>query len=419
MRLPVGDRQPSSNPSPIGWMWRLCVQWGVRYGAVGAIALSGMVAVPMARADEPAAFPPNPLDLTEPDPLLPELVVDRPLSPQERRVLTEALNQLQLQAEQTLSAGNIPGAIEIWNRELRLRRVLGVSEEVPALSRVGEIAWRESQTTEVRLITERLEQIEQEELAKTPPSFEQLLLIADAYQKMRAIQPAIAAYNRILLEAQQRGDRAIEQRALLALAEMHLAWFNYPESAAAYEQLLTLVQGNTALEVEYMGQLAYAYELGNQLEAAIAIQQRLVRVYQQQQDYLRIAPIKINIGDNYLALNRLDLAAPSYQEAFSVARGTQQYGFAGDALQRLATLYRSLSRWQDALVVYQLLIDVEQQSYNTLGIMNAYDNIGQVHRQLGNTTQAIAAFRRGLQFAQELNYKIGYFNTQIQELSQQ
>ncbi|NJR67016.1 MAG: tetratricopeptide repeat protein [Leptolyngbyaceae cyanobacterium CRU_2_3] len=124
------------------------------------------------------------------------------------------------------------------------------------------------------------------------------------------------------------------------------------------------------------------------------------------------------MGDSYAAMSRPDLAATSYQEAFATARSVQQYAQATDALERLATLYRSLNRPEDAIVVYQLLIDVQQQSYNTLGIMDTYDQLGQLYQAQGNSGQAIVAFQQALQIAQQLNYKVSYFTTQIEQVTQ-
>ncbi|MBE9177558.1 tetratricopeptide repeat protein [Oculatella sp. LEGE 06141] len=392
-------------------------------GTVLAIALLiSPILAPIAGAEEdPDTFPPNPLEITsEDDPLLPRLLVDRPLSPQERRVLATALDELNRQAEARLRAADPAGAFEIWNRELRLRRVLGVQEEVTTLSRVGEVAWRENQTTEVRIITQRLQEIEQELQAQQPLNYDLLLTIAQSYQQLRARDPAVTLYEQILVQArqQQEGDR--EQQILTALGELHLAWFDYARAGETYQQLLASAQArqNRANEIEALKQLASIYQEGNQPEQAIAIQQQLVTLYEQQQDYLQIPPLKLAMGDAYTELQRLNGAASSYQEAFAVARSVQQYGYASDALQRLATLYRSIDRLDDALTVYQLLLDVEQQSYNTLGTMNAYDQMGQIYRDRGQQPQALAAFQRGLELAQQLNYKISYFTTQIDQLNQ-
>lgn len=364
---------------------------------------------------------PNPLELTEPDPLLPTLAIERPLSPQEQSILDTALDELSQQAEAKFQAGDLPGAIELWNRELRLRRFLGSTEEVASLSRVGEVAWRENQVTEVRFITQRLQEIEQEAEAQTPVDYDLLLKIAQAYQTIRARDQAVALYNKLLVQTRQQQNVVLERQILVALGELHTAWFDYPNAVATFEQLLAWAetQSDEATKIEALTKLSQLYQDNNQPEQAIDTQQQLVDIYQRQQRFDLITALKQAIGDEYLAIGRPDLAATSYQEAFAVARTAQQYAYAGDALQRLANLYITLERLNDALVVYQLLLDVRQQSYDTLGIMNTYDQIGQIYRTMGNNAQAVNAFRRGLEIAQQLNYKVSYFSSQIQELGGQ
>ena len=125
--------------------------------------------------------------------MLPGVTVDRPLSSQEQAVLTSALDQLRAQGLDRLQAGDVGGAFQLWNRELRLRRYLGTEQEVESLSRVGEVAWQKSETTEVRIITQRLQEIEKTEQAKQPLNYDLLLKIAQAYQSMRARTPGSRA----------------------------------------------------------------------------------------------------------------------------------------------------------------------------------------------------------------------------------
>jgi tetratricopeptide (TPR) repeat protein len=379
------------------------------------VSLSALAAKPNSQT----SFPPNPLEISGPDPLLPEMAVDRPLSPQEKAVLNSALDELQAQAEAKLRAGDIPGAFDLWNRELRLRRYLSPQEEVAALGRVGEVAWRESQVTELRVITQRLQEIQKDVQAQPQVNYNLLLTIAQTYQKVRAHDQAVALYQTLRTQAQQQKDINREQQILTALAESYLSWFDYPNAATSYQELLKLAkaQNDRTNELEYLKKLAYIYQQNNQPEQAIAVQQRLVDIYKNQQNFAPIPALKLAMGDSYVALNRPDQAAPSYQEAFATARSVQQYAYAADALQRLADLYRSLDRPNDALVVYQLLLDVEKQSYNTIGMIDTYDQIGQTHKAQGNEAQALAAFRQGLNLAQQLNYKVNYFNTQIREVN--
>ncbi|NET50799.1 MAG: hypothetical protein F6K09_19330, partial [Merismopedia sp. SIO2A8] len=194
-----------------------------------------------------------------------------------------------------------------------------------------------------------------------------------------------------------------------------------PNAAIAFQDLLTLARqkGDKLAEEDALQQLAHIYTEGDEPVEAIAIRRELVDLYESRQEFEPIPLLKLANGDDYITIERPDLAAPSYQEAFAVARSVQYYGYAADALKRLADLYLSLDRNNDALVVYQLLIDVEQQSYNYYGLMNAYDWIGQLHQQRGASNQALLAYRQGLDLAQQLNYRVDYFQQQVQQVSPQ
>lgn len=373
--------------------------------------------------------PPNPLEMTEPDPLLPNLVVDRPLSPLEVYFLRLGVEDLQRQAEALYALGQTNAAFDLWYRELRLRRVLGVADEVAALGRVGEVAWRENRRTDARIITARLEQIEQEQQAireaipmgTAPPDYSLLLSIAQGYEKMRALPLAVALYDRLLTQARAERNSAVEQLVLTSLGQLHLAWFDYEKAAIAYTELLTLARSrNDGLrELDYLQQLAYIYQQGKMPDRAIPIQQELVQQYEALPLPLLIPPLKIALGDNYLAIGRARLAATTYQAAFTQAQAQQQYGYASEALVHLAALYEGLNRPADALLVYQTLIQVEQQSYNTYGIMTAYEKIAQLHQAQGETSEAIAAYQAALSLAQQLDYasRVRAYTAQIQTLS--
>jgi tetratricopeptide (TPR) repeat protein len=370
----------------------------------------------------------NPRSDRDLDPLLPRLAVERPLSPQEQRVLRAALDELRTLGEAQYQAGNLSEALEIWTREVRLRRVLGSQEEAAALGRVGEVAWRENQTTEVRLISERLDQIWASELQPStdpieppqPLDFELLLTVGDAYRQIRSYDQAVTAYRQIAVEARRRNNFALQESALNTVAELHLGWFNYTEAASVYQEMVALAQNrnNPQGEITYLERLAQAYDRGRMPQQAVAVQEQIVEAYVRQNNYAPVPALKLAIAQNYESLRQLDRAAASYQEAFSVARSQQQFGYASDALKAMARLYEGLNRLDDALLVYRLLIDVEQQSYSAYGQMEAYDRMGQIYQQQGNTSQAIAAYRQGLAIAQQISYRQSYFESQIQALSQ-
>ena len=379
-------------------------------------------AVAVAKPNETA--PPNPLEITTPtpDPLLPNPPVERALTPVEQANLREALDQLNEQAAAQLSAGNSIEAYKIWYREIRLRRVLGGPlEEVQALGRVGEIAWSQNSKPEVQLITARLETIQKE--AETKKTLDEPLLraLGRAYEQIRVPGQALKVYEQILATERQRNDPAAVETTLKTIAQLHLAWFDYPKAAAAYEELLATAQakGDRVNQLVYLKELINIYDKSKQPENALRTKQQLVEKYLNEQDFTQIPALKIAIAADYEALNQPEEASQNYQEAYTLAFSSQQFAYASDALLKLGNLYRSHSQPDFALQVYDVLLKVEQQSYNYYGLMNAYDQMGQIHLEQKNYAQALSAFQQGLELAKSLQYQESYFSTQIERVNQQ
>ena len=377
-------------------------------------------AVAVAKPNETA--PPNPLEITTPDPLLPNPPVERALTPVEQVNLREALDQLNEQAAAQLSAGNSIEAYKIWYREIRLRRVLGGPlEEVQALGRVGEIAWSQNSKPEVQLITTRLETIQKE--AETKKTLDEPLLraLGRAYEQIRVPGQALKVYEQILATERQRNDPAAVETTLKTIAQLHLAWFDYPKAAAAYEELLATAQakGDRVNQLVYLKELINIYDKSKQPENALRTKQQLVEKYLNEQDFTQIPALKIAIAADYEALNQPEEASQNYQEAYTLAFSSQQFAYASDALLKLGNLYRSHSQPDFALQVYDVLLKVEQQSYNYYGLMNAYDQMGQIHLEQKNYAQALSAFQQGLELAKSLQYQESYFSAQIERVNQQ
>lgn len=376
---------------------------------------------------QPDKFPPNPLEITAPDPLLPRSPKDKqPLTPQERQNLEPALDELNQQAAATLQAGDKITAFDIWNRELRLRRYLGSLAEVQALSRVGEIAWRENERQEVQYITQRLQAIQKETKSQNTADLQLLQALGQAYQQVRSPKEALPVYDQILAAVRQRGDSAAEVNTLKTIGELHLGWFDYASAATTYEQLLTLAdsRGDRLNKIAYLQQLAYIYKQTKQPEQALKIRNKLAEVYQQENNLIQLSALKQAIASDYESLARenpslLQEAFKNYQEAYTTAWQLEQYVHAGEALQKLIALYRSQGQVEEALQASQILLQAEERSANFYGLMNAYDQIGQIHLQRKDYPQARTAFQKGLEIAQQLNYDEGYFTQQIQKLSGQ
>lgn len=388
-------------------------------------------------------FSPNPLEITTPDPLTP---ASESLSSTQRDELTAALEELNLEAAAKLQAGDGAGAFEIWFRELRLRRYLGPAAEIAALSRVGSVAWSNSKNLELQLITKRLQAIQKQVKSQVPVNTELLPALAAAFQQVRAKGPTVEVYQEILENARQNQDILAQGQILKAIALIHINWLSYDKAALVYEELATLIQENRALfaansavpnsavvagngappqpvtpptEVDTLRQLAYVYQQSKQPLKAIAAREKLTSVYLNLQNPSAIPPLKFAIASDYQTIGQINLAAQYYQEAYNLAVPIQQYAQASEALDKLALLYRAQKQWEPTLRIYQMQLLLEERAYNFYGLMNAYDNIGQVYQEMKAYDKALESYQKGLDVAKRLGHRQEYFAKKIQKVNKQ
>ncbi|AFY35051.1 lipopolysaccharide assembly protein LapB [Calothrix sp. PCC 7507] len=369
-------------------------------------------------------YPPTPLEIVVPDPLLPPLINKQQLSPDELQTLEVELDKLSETAEAKLQAGDKLAAFDIWNRELRLRRFLGSLAEVQALSRVGAIASNENDRQEIFYITQRLQAIQKQVVSSKNADLEVLRSLGEAYQKVRSPQLALDAYNQVLAIVRQQQDADAEVSTLKKIGELHLSWFDYPKAAASYQELLGLAaaKSDRLLQVSYLQQLAYIYEEGKDYQQSINIQGKLAEIYLSENDQTQLPKLKLAIASNYESLAKenptlLQEAFKYYQEAYSTAWQLEQYVNASEALQKLITLYRSQGQIDEALQTGQILVETETRAVNFYGIMQAYDQIGQIYLGRKQYPEALTAFQKGLELAQQIKHEEAYFNQQIEKVS--
>jgi tetratricopeptide (TPR) repeat protein len=375
------------------------------------------------RIEDLDKFPPNPLEITLPDPLLPNLPDKRQLTLTELQKLKTDLDGLNQEGQVTLQGGDKKKAFEVWNRELRLRRYAGTLSELEALSRVGEIAWNQNEREQVQYISQRL-QVIQSEIGKQKSTDLQLWTsLGNAYKKTRLPKLGILAYEQVLILVKQQKDSSGEIETLKNIGELHLSWFDYPQAANTYQKLLTLAinQGDKTNELGYLQQLAYIYTRGKQPQAAIDILNKLAQVYTREQNLSEIPDLKLAIAANYESLaqenpNFKQQAFDNYQAAYTTAWQLNQYARASEALEKLIVFYRSQKQVDSALQTSQILIETQTLANNFYGLMSAYDQVGNIYLERREYAPALTAFQKGLEIAQQLKYQESYFTNQIEKL---
>ncbi|MDK3160124.1 tetratricopeptide repeat protein [Kamptonema cortianum] len=394
--------------------------FGVWFGMVLSLGVLGLGSPAIAaRRNAPDRFPPNPLEIQAPDPLLPN--PKAPLSGSEAEALGVALDGLNLEALAQLRAGDRAQAFETWYRELRLRRALGPMAEVEALGRVGSYAWGENNAPVVRVITRRLEQIQATAQTQNPPDWGVLRQLGAAYQQLRTPEQAIAIYEQLLTHARTQEDRASELETLQTMGQLYLGWLNYPKAGAIYQELLTDAQarGDRNSQITLYQQLAYIYDRQQQVQPGIDARLALVELYTQANRLREVPQLKLAIAANYETLGELQKAATQYEEAFTLAQTLQQLDDAAIALERLGQLYRQEQQLEAALEVYKILLLVNSQAYDVYGMMNTYDRMAQISLSRQDYPQALASYRRALALAEQLKIRRNHFIRQIEQIDRQ
>ncbi len=351
------------------------------------------------------------------DPLLPEFVVERPLSPLERQMLEAELDELALETEaRYLEEGATEDVVVDWMREVRLRRIFGYEAELAAIQRVGLRLWENSRADEVQLLSLRLREIQAELLAQPVPDVELFEELVTAFEILRDVDAAVAVYEILLERAIQAGDREEQQRLLENLAALRESWFRFEPAAATYETLLDFAGEDALLEIEYLQGVIRNYQDLGELAAAIEYQRRLLGQYEATLQPQFIPSLTLAIARNFRDLDQLTEAQNYYSVTYSGALAQGQTDVASDALQDLAALYLADDQPDDVQYLYEQRLAVEQLSYNGYGLMQTFDALGQLYESQDLPDSAIAAYKEALIIAEHLHHREAYFKLRLQTL---
>jgi hypothetical protein len=407
-------RQKQSRGYLTGWGWMVVI------ALLSPMVPTAPGIAQILRPEVRNEFLSSPLDDEPRDPLLPNPPVERPLSPLEQLALEQELDELALEAEQLAEAGDPEAASELWMREVRLRRLLGLEEELQAMRRVAQWLRDRGSTQQLQLLSARLNEIQAEFAVDNPADQAVLLDIAEIYAILGDVEAAAAIYRSLADNALATGDRNEYQTLLETLAELQSDWFYFDDAAFTYGELIQISQTDPERddEIRYLRGRIYNLEQAQDLVAALENQQQLLKLYDENEIlWSLIPPLQHDMAENFLALEQTETATEYLQASYTNAITQQQFDVAGQSIRSLADIYRSLERWQDVLYLLDQLIIVEQQAYNAYGIMEAFGQKGATYEQLSQPDEALAAYREGLILARHLSHQQDYFEAQIARLT--
>ena len=356
----------------------------------------------------------NPLTKKIEDPLIPIGYGKRELTSFEKYRLKKTIADLEKAARAELDRGNTDRAMKLWYRQLKLARAVGRDLEVKTLGQVGEIAWQENRSNDVRNIAERTIAIQSQAESENTLADSLLNRFATVYQQIRYLDRAIDIYQQIVANHKQ-ADTDVKYEDLRQLGQLYLGIFDYQNAAKIYQQLLDKSTDKDRQMLDYKT-LIDIYERSQQFDRAIQARKRLIEQYSQAQLTNLIPAIEIAIAQDYEALKQTNRAIKAYQRAVTTATTNQQLALASNAIEGIARLYLQQNKTDKAISTYIQSIDIQQQSYDYYGVMDTYDTLGQIYLESDRKDLAQQYFQRALDLAKALNYKVEYFNSRIKQI---
>ncbi|NJN32441.1 MAG: hypothetical protein HC824_19960 [Synechococcales cyanobacterium RM1_1_8] len=156
----------------------------------------------------------------------------------------------------------------------------------------------------------------------------------------------------------------------------------------------------------WMVQLAYIYEQDQRFAEAAAVQQQLLPLYGGPLEVSQQPALRVAIAQNQAQAGQWVEAIASYQAAYGQAQEQQQFGVSHQALAQLAALYLRQGQPLDALVVYNILLQVDELSYNLQGLTDTQASRAEIFQGQQRPELARQAYDQAIHTARLLNYRL-------------
>jgi CHAT domain-containing protein/Tfp pilus assembly protein PilF len=271
-------------------------------------------------------------------------------------------------ANQEYEAGNYLGAIEIYQRALKIQRQIGDrSGEADTLDKIGAANNRlENYDLALKFYRESLE-IRQEigDLKGVGSLLNSWALI---YHKQGNYEAALNLYQQALVFRQEQQDIPGEGRTLNNIGRLYEQQGNYAKALEFYGQALEIFRTDDNYKKE---EIAVSINLGlvsNQLGEY----EEAIKLYRQSLDELE----KIDI--------------PQFQAIIA---------------HNLGWAYENQKSYQEALQSYQFALEISREIGDKLGTASSLNSLGLIYDKLGEPSQGLKLLQEALAIFRELGAK--------------
>ncbi len=151
-----------------------------------------------------------------------------------------------------------------------------------------------------------------------------------------------------------------------------------------------------------------ALEKSDQFEEALEANQHALSLFEEIDDTVYQAIVKINIGNAFFAQENFNEALSYYWAAEKKCREVQDYFSLGMVTNNLAITYRSLEQWENAKAAYLRSIEYKKSLGNVPALINTIDGFGIMYLKKGSLLEAKHTFEEAWDWLEKIENELDY-----------
>ncbi|MFL5751762.1 MAG: tetratricopeptide repeat protein [Bacteroidia bacterium] len=262
--------------------------------------------------------------------------------------------------------GDVPGAIDYYQRSLRLYRSMRSSEGMATTCTNLAIVYQQQGNNEAALKFNQEAYLNYQKIKDREGAGFALNNMGQIYQAIGNLQKALELYHSSLKIAEDDGDPETIGTTLTSIAAVYNALTEY-ETARSY----------------FFRAYREIKKTGDVKTLGIALN---------------------NIGSNYLKMGSQDSASHFFSRALETLDASPAFGGKAVALSNLGQICFLRKKYTDAINYYNRAFLIRQEINDVRGLAYSNMNLGEVYFEMGNTRKAEEFARRSLELSQKHGY---------------
>lgn len=221
-------------------------------------------------------------------------------------------------------------------------------------------------------------------------------------------------YGFKIFESVLKKDTSLASSLSLNLGTSYYAKGDY-DNALIYWQKAADLSSLTAerkIEPLALNNVAIIYQNTGRIEDAIGNFARAIKIYKERGDTIRVGRGTFNIGKAHIALGNDSIGVHHIKRSIEIysSLGRKALKNLANAYNELASVFYYDSEYASALENYHNSLRFYLEAGDTLGSLKPRGNIGNIHRALGNSEEALATYKEIIETKEKFNQFNVHFN---------